>query len=250
MKGENRARPKRKEFREEDKIRVLLWSARHCCLCGRSVGPGIEIAHLDRRDDNRIENAIPLCFDCHAAIGHYNDEHPRGRRYAVTELRARREQVYEQHTRHLVSPVEYRISQQGRELPDVGFHIGNAGDTYPVRARVRLSLFQGARRLGPPSTEGHYDGRYLWNLNPRAACLGHFRLPQKIRPSASPIRARVAISVIDIYEREHGLLPVGYVLAPGAPEWYFEPADDAVRGARAATRASKGRDRDDSPRPQ
>ena len=28
-----------------------------------------------------IDNAIPLCFDCHGAVQHYNDEHPRGTKY-------------------------------------------------------------------------------------------------------------------------------------------------------------------------
>jgi hypothetical protein len=113
--------PRRKyEFREEDKLRVLLWCGRHCCLCGRQVGVGIEVAHLDpHRPD--IENAMPLCFNCHAATGHYNQAHPLGRRYKKEELRARRDQIYEQYTRHLVPPVIYTIAQGGGAFPMSAF---------------------------------------------------------------------------------------------------------------------------------
>ena len=113
---------RKNEFHEEDKIKVLLWCDRHCCLCGKSTSVGIEIAHLDpKRSD--IDNAIPLCFDCHAAIGHYSEGHPRGRKYSITELSARRDQIYEQYTRHLIPPVHYVLSQASHRLPEVGFHI-------------------------------------------------------------------------------------------------------------------------------
>lgn len=39
-----------------------------------------------------IENAIPVCFDCHAEIHSYNDRHPRGRKFRPEELRAHKEQ--------------------------------------------------------------------------------------------------------------------------------------------------------------
>lgn len=64
------------DFKEEDRIKVLLWCARHCFWCGKFAGVGIEVAHLERENSD-IDNAIPLCFDCHAAIGHYNTKHPR-----------------------------------------------------------------------------------------------------------------------------------------------------------------------------
>ena len=50
----------RHEFREEDKIKMLLWCDRHCCLCRKNAGPDIEIAHIDIRGGNDIENASPL----------------------------------------------------------------------------------------------------------------------------------------------------------------------------------------------
>jgi hypothetical protein len=39
-----------------------------------------------------IENAIPVCFECHAEIHSYNDKHPRGRKFLADELRAHKEQ--------------------------------------------------------------------------------------------------------------------------------------------------------------
>lgn len=214
------------DFREEDKIKVLLWCARHCCLCEKAVGVGIEVAHLDpKRSD--LDNAIPLCFDCHAAVGHYNAKHARRRKYSIPELKARRDQVYEHHTRHLVSPVRYRVFQEGTELPTVRFSLHNLGDTYPVRARVVISLSQGDRS-GCPQTAGHYDGRLLWNLNPRSAVVGHFDVPESVLQNGTDwLKARVDLTVIDLYDREHTLLPGGYVytLQPGE-EWYFEPAEE------------------------
>jgi hypothetical protein len=39
-----------------------------------------------------IDNAIPVCFDCHAEIHLYNPAHPRGRKYTEEELRMHRDQ--------------------------------------------------------------------------------------------------------------------------------------------------------------
>jgi hypothetical protein len=221
---------RRNEFAEADKLKALLWCDRHCCLCGKPAGVGIEVAHLDSSKSD-LDNAIPLCFACHAAIGHYNRDHPRGRKYSIPELRARRDQVYEQHTRHLVPPITYIIQQGGRRLPDVGFHISNVGSTYAVRARVVIILAQGSGVLGHPKGYGHYDGKYLWNLNPGAGVNGHFDLPDSVSlNSGDPLRARVDVTLIDLYERRHSLLAVGFVHRLGpTDEWYFEPSEEALK---------------------
>jgi hypothetical protein len=44
---------------------------------------------------NNIDNAIALCFDCHAEIHLYNNKHPRGRKYHPDELRGHKEQWLE-----------------------------------------------------------------------------------------------------------------------------------------------------------
>lgn len=39
-------------------------------------------------------NCIPLCFDCHAEVGHYCDGHPKGRKFTTDELITHRDQWY------------------------------------------------------------------------------------------------------------------------------------------------------------
>lgn len=39
-----------------------------------------------------LDNAITLCFDCHADAGHYNPNHPRGTKFSPAELRRHRDQ--------------------------------------------------------------------------------------------------------------------------------------------------------------
>src|SRR6516165_11946276 len=80
---------------------VLLWSDRHCCLCKKACGLDIEVDHIKpvaAGGTNAIDNAIPLCYKCHAKVHHYNDLHPRGTKYWNEELKIRREQVYEEFT--------------------------------------------------------------------------------------------------------------------------------------------------------
>lgn len=215
------------EFSESDKVKVLLWCRRHCCLCGKESGIGIEVAHLEPKSSD-LDNACPLCFDCHAAIGHYNREHPRGRKYSIPELKARRDQVYEEHTRALVPPVLYKLVQDHRRLPDVGFQISNLGNTYPVKAKVLITLAQGAKILGAAG-QGHYDGTYAWNLNPGFGVNGHFKVPDAVVSTTDPLRAKVDVTLIDIYDRAHKLLPVGYVHVMGLEDdWYLEPSETAL----------------------
>jgi len=55
----------------------------------------IETDHIEPAAENgtdNIDNAIPVCFDCHAEIHSYNDKHPRGRKFGPEELRKHKEQ--------------------------------------------------------------------------------------------------------------------------------------------------------------
>lgn len=217
----------RKSFSEDDCIKVLLWCGRHCCLCGKAAGVGIEVAHLPGKDSSTdMDDAVPLCFDCHAAIGHYNRMHPRGRRYRPEEIKARRNQVYDEQTSHLVPPVACYLTQKHSALPDVGFRIDNLGDRHPVKAQIKLILGQGASNRQPVPSK-HYNGEHAWNLNPRQGFYGHFPLPSDIGidSGGERIRAKVHIALTDIYGRKHELLPVGYIhgLRPG-DDWYAEPS--------------------------
>jgi hypothetical protein len=148
------------DFSEDDKLKCLLWCDRHCCLCGKPSGSNIEIAHIlprkrtDKSDVDHIDNAIPLCFECHSEIGKYNREHPKGNKYRVRELKTRRDQIYEKFTRHLVPPITYQITQQGfRMLPDVGFMLSHVGDSLPIKVLVALEIFLANISLGLADTE-------------------------------------------------------------------------------------------------
>jgi hypothetical protein len=55
----------------------------------------IETDHIIPKDDvgdDNIENAIPVCFQCHAEIHSYNIKHPRGRKFTPDELRQHKDQ--------------------------------------------------------------------------------------------------------------------------------------------------------------
>ena len=85
-------------FSRSVKARVLVAAARHCCVCHRYKGLNIEVHHIKQEsesEDNSFENAIALCFDCHADAGHYNSGHPRGTKLSASELRRARDTWFE-----------------------------------------------------------------------------------------------------------------------------------------------------------
>lgn len=68
---------------------------RRCCICHRFCGVKMETDHIVPKEeggDDSIDNAIPVCFECHAEIHSYNDKHPRGRKFLPEELRFHKEQ--------------------------------------------------------------------------------------------------------------------------------------------------------------
>jgi len=84
-------------FDKKVKEKAYIASARRCCVCKKFKGRNIEVHHIIQKADggeDSFENAIPLCFDCHAEAGHYNPRHPKGARYSPTELRAHRDAWY------------------------------------------------------------------------------------------------------------------------------------------------------------
>ena len=218
------------DFNENDKVKCLLWCDRHCCLCGKACGTNIEIAHIIPKgevESGDIDNAIPLCFDCHSEIGRYNAEYPKGNKYKPKELKARREQIYEEYTRHLVPPIYFNITQnlsneQKRDLPDVGIDVKHFGDSLPVKFSVAVQVFHEGKDLGIVNTS-QYTGERLWNLNPRFGVQGHFSVPDEVGESTGSLEIRVKVTVIDQYEREHQLLPLGWIYMRERNSWYLEP---------------------------
>lgn len=217
-------------FSEVVRSRALLWCDRHCCVCKKACGVYIEVHHIDEeekpgRDD--MDNAIPLCFECHSHVAHYNVGHPRGTKYKHAEQKKRREQVYEEFTRHLVPPIHYEVTQrshekQSRKLPDVGFNLTHHGRGLPVKVRVSLEIALGRKRFGSPDSP-YYNGRKLWHLNPYFSHRGHFGITEKALTGRGRLQVTARVTIIDCYEREHALLPVGHVYRRRSNEWYFEP---------------------------
>ena len=77
--------------------RVFVASARRCCVCKEFKGRNLEVHHIIHKNqggDDSFENAIPLCFDCHANAGHYNSKHPKGAKFSPSELRNHRDNWY------------------------------------------------------------------------------------------------------------------------------------------------------------
>jgi hypothetical protein len=85
-------------FPQKDVDELLVKCHRRCCICHRFCGVKIETDHIIPRGQDgpdSIDNAIALCFECHAEIHSYNDKHPRGRKFHPNELSAHKEQWLE-----------------------------------------------------------------------------------------------------------------------------------------------------------
>ena len=216
-------------FNQDLRNKVLLWCDRHCCLCKKACGVNIEVHHIipeNEKGTDDIDNAIPLCFECHGIVHHYNTRQPIGTKYKPEELKARRDQIYEEYTRHLVPPIHYQVTQtlpngKSREFPKVGFIIAHLGDSLPVKARTMVTIIVDdgpAINLG-----GHYSGEKLWNLNPRFTISAYFNIPKSGQEYKKQLKVRIAVSIIDQYEREHYHLPIEYVYVADGNYWYLEP---------------------------
>ena len=75
----------------------MVACGRGCCICHKFCGIKVECHHIVQPEDggpDTYENCIPLCFDCHADVGHYSDKHPKGTKYTPTELRLQRDRWY------------------------------------------------------------------------------------------------------------------------------------------------------------
>jgi hypothetical protein len=85
-------------FPAEVKEKALIACGRKCCICHKFCGTRMECHHIvpeERGGDDIFENCIPVCFDCHADIGHYNPKHPKGNRFSPNELREHRDRWYD-----------------------------------------------------------------------------------------------------------------------------------------------------------
>jgi hypothetical protein len=68
-------------FSNKIKEDISALAARHCCVCHKHKGNNLEVHHIKPKAQggkDTLENAILLCFDCHADAGHYFAGHPKG----------------------------------------------------------------------------------------------------------------------------------------------------------------------------
>ena len=219
------------DFKEADKIKILLWCYRHCCLCEKPCGTNIVIHHIEQEGENLsdIDNAIPLCLDCHGKIGSYNPKHSVGTKYKIKEIKARRDQIYEKHTRHLVPPIHFELNQkrvnssESHKLPFVGFRLTHFGDSLPVNIRVEAKLVDSGKDLGLVKSK-YYNGEVKWNINPRTLFFGGFDIPQEYenKEKNKNLKIEIRVTIIDQYEREHKLLPQCWSYRKGS-YWGLEP---------------------------
>ena len=82
---------------EKVKEEALIKCRRHCCYCKKHKGINIEVHHITPKSKggkDTFDNAIPLCFDCHAMIGSYNPKHPKGNKISESELKSIRDEFY------------------------------------------------------------------------------------------------------------------------------------------------------------
>ena len=82
-------------FKQNEVDDLLIKCHRRCCICHRYCGVRMEIHHIIPKSEggsDAIDNAIAVCFDCHAEIKHYNPKHPRGRCFTPNELKGHKEQ--------------------------------------------------------------------------------------------------------------------------------------------------------------
>lgn len=85
-------------FKESDVAELLVRCHRRCCICHKFCGVKMEIHHIEyssKKGSDDIENGIPLCFECHAEVNHYNPAHPKGRKFSDDELLGHKKQWLE-----------------------------------------------------------------------------------------------------------------------------------------------------------
>ncbi len=196
----------------------------------------IQVAHIEPRQKVRsweVDNAIPLCFDCHQKIFSYNPKHPLGIKYTSKELKARRDEIYEKYTRHLVPEFGFQITQNSppwytRQYPSVGFIIvlSRMKQLQPVGFRVIVTAFLNHRNRGT-TADRHYSGRKIWDQiqpqrNSDYMFWGNFTSPVRTVRNDQHLELRVKVTAIDKYEREH-VESRAWAYMPKANFWYPEP---------------------------
>jgi len=83
------------KFNRDEVADLLAKCHRRCCICHRFCGFKMETDHIKPINEggtDEIDNAIPVCLECHAEIHCYNPTHPRGRKFTEFELMEHKKQ--------------------------------------------------------------------------------------------------------------------------------------------------------------
>lgn len=76
-------------FSDDIKLKAMITCGRRCCICHKFCGNNMEVHHIKAKADggpDTFENAIPLCFDCHAMVRQYDPKHPKGIKFLKRNL--------------------------------------------------------------------------------------------------------------------------------------------------------------------
>lgn len=106
-------------FSKNIKDEIFVLSARHCCVCHKSKGIKLEVHHIIPRQQGGldiIENAICLCFDCHADAGHYFADHPKGSKFSPSELLKHKEAWFKIVKEHKIIPASGNTASSKSKL--------------------------------------------------------------------------------------------------------------------------------------
>jgi hypothetical protein len=228
----------KKKFPYDVRKKALLWSDRHCCLCGSQCGLDIELHHIEPNLTppflNAIDNAIPVCYTCHAKLEFSSLNSPRGNKYSPQEIKDRRNKIYEEKTRHLVPVLLYGPTNK-LSFPKVQFFIQNNDGALQVRARCKVEILVNHKLFGTPIR--HYSGGHPWVCNPGLTAVGWFDLGDSNKLEKRPqyrgidpdkaigrdLRLRVHLTIIDVFEREHERIPVEWYYDWKQNSWIYDP---------------------------
>ncbi len=214
---------RKKDFSDETKLKALLCCDRHCCLCGKQCSTDIEIHHIERDDNNFPENAIPLCFDCHAKVHMYNDRQPIGLKYRKRELIERRKQIYDRYTAPYTPNIFFNIEggSDKSDFKDSKFLIQNKHQYLYCKVRTLFKVYHKGKLIHKGS--GIFGGETPWHMNPDSiATVRSNFIPSNLPKTITDLKVQIGVIIIDKFGWEHELLPVCWIYTPSSG-WYYSP---------------------------
>jgi hypothetical protein len=108
-------------FSQDVKIRAMVACGRRCVICHKFCGNNMEVHHIVAEAEggsNDFDNAIPLCFDCHAEVRQYDPKHPKGIHFTKEELIKHRDNWYKKVSQN--SPLDEKNMED--EIPPIKFY--------------------------------------------------------------------------------------------------------------------------------